>query len=688
MLILNGKQLKRIFIGFFLICFFALCSCHKQVEEPQETYSITYVTNGHGEQPENLVEQTNIPDPLPLLTEEGWTFEGWFTTSIFEPESEAVVGAELVEDTTLYAKWTEVVGPTPPTPEQKYSVTFVTNGHGKQPKNLAEQVYIPNSLPVLIEEGWIFGGWYLDDGTFLDEVKTNSKLTKDITLYAKWTEVIPFYVVDYKINNKDAGTLIGETHQIVYRGEDTTPVTVIPNIGYKFLGWNFSGFVADPTERVDELTRIDTNVQGHISATAVFQGPITCEMEFRAKEGGKVEGTLRQSVLYGDKGETVTAIPDEGFRFIRWSDGETEAVRTNDCVTYRGYLLQIYAEFERYKRDFKLEYNEATSNTELTDYTFYLEDMEKEQYLPVPQREGYEFVGWYSDWFHEIQVTDELGKMIVDRAWFNNDMLFYYRTNPDMKLYAKWKPIKEVPTYKILMIFVSEVHATLESSYKGMMQVDYVMNDVERILCEQIPIRMESYLEAILNGTVDFQIDAYFTKQPVVTEDFIQSTSTYDGVTSIYSYLLNRDFKPLSEVKDMQENYDSVITSFSLNDPESYLYVGAGVAGKKYANLHLEDVIGTGNLEYRLDLSYPLTYSGFVHQMEFYIHEFTHTVELQLQTEDFYGIHAVCDYYVDNIGGANTEFDFLKDYLRNEFNIGDRNVGIPYEFWTGEYEKI
>ncbi|MBD5390418.1 InlB B-repeat-containing protein, partial [bacterium] len=351
MFIINAKQIKRIFMVFILICFFVLCSCHKQVEEPQEkpqeTYSIIYVINGHGEQPENLIEQTNLPDPLPVLSEEGWTFEGWFTTSIFEPESEAVDGTELVKDTTLYAKWTEVDDPTPP-PIKKYSIAFVTNGHGEQPENLTNLTYIPNSLPMLTEEGWGFCGWYLDDGTFQNQARGNYKLTEDITLYAKWAEIIPFYIVDYHINDKDAGTLIGETHQLVYRGEDTTPVTVIPNIGYKFLGWNWSGLVTDETERVDELTRIDTNVQERISATAVFQGPITCRMEFKANEGGKVEGTLNQSVLYGDRGQLVTAIPDEEFRFVRWSDGETEAVRTNDCVTYQGYSLQIYAEFERY----------------------------------------------------------------------------------------------------------------------------------------------------------------------------------------------------------------------------------------------------------------------------------------------------------------------------------------------------
>ena len=314
--------------------------------------------------------------------------------------------------------------------------------------------------------------------------------------------------------------------------------------------------------------------------------------------------------------------------------------------------------------------------------------MEKEQYLPVPQREGYEFMGWYSDWFFEIQVTDQTGKMIVDREWFNNDYLFYSGTNPDMKLFAKWKATKEVPVYKILLIFVTEVHATLESSYVGMMQVDYVMRDIERELCMQVPIRLESYLEAIFNGSVDFQIDTYFTKQPVVTEDFIKGTSSYGGPTPINSYLLNREYHPLPETKDMQEEYGSVLTTFSLNDPLSYLHVGGGVAGKKYGNLHAETVIGADeNLEYRFDLSAPVTYRNLIAQMEFYIHELTHTIELQLKPQDNYGIHEAWNYYANNIGRVWTEFDFLCDYLRNEFKVGDRNVGISYEFWTGEYEK-
>jgi Listeria/Bacterioides repeat len=572
--------------------------------------------------------------------------------------------------------------------EKGYSITFENNGYGEKIETLTNQTHLPDSLPILSEDGWNFKGWYTDNDTFKDRVMPNQELSKDITLYAKWDKNVTVPVmmlVQYKLNIKEAGKFEGVTTQYVEIGKDATPVTLIPNLGYKFLGWSID--YKEPIQ-TDQLTRQELNVQKNIYITAILNGPYTCDMIFDSQEGGRVEGTLRQSVLYGDKGEPVVAIPDEGFRFVKWSDGETEAVRTNEKVTYYpASTPHIYAEFERYKRDFKLEYNEATSNTELSETSFYLDDMEKEQYLPVPQREGYEFMGWYSDWFHTVQVTDETGKMIVDRDWFNNDYIFISVTNPDMKLFAKWKPIKEVPIFKILLVYVTEVHATLETHTGEMQQVDYLMSNLERRHCELNTIRMEEYLEAILNGTVDFQIDTYFTKEPLSNENFYQGTTTLGGETIYYDYGIAPEDGQLPEINDLLDDYRSILVSFSLNDRDMNLHITAGHAGAKYGSIHLDTIFFRDYPEYTFDITYPGVYRVWIEQLSLYIHEFTHTVEEQLKPEDNYGIHDAWEYFTENGGVVRTEFDFLVDYLRNEFRVGDRHVGIPYEFWSGEYEK-
>ena len=76
------------------------------------TYTVTFNTNGHGDQPEAISNITTLPNPLPVLSEDGWTFEGWYKNQ--ELTTIAVAGAMLYEDITLYAKWTEVVDPDVP----------------------------------------------------------------------------------------------------------------------------------------------------------------------------------------------------------------------------------------------------------------------------------------------------------------------------------------------------------------------------------------------------------------------------------------------------------------------------------------------------------------------------------------------------------------------------------------------
>jgi len=76
-------------------------------ENVQGTYTVNYNINGHGTQPSAANVVTALPNPLPILTEDGYTFGGWYTDSGLTIE--AVAGAKITGDVTLYAKWTKII---------------------------------------------------------------------------------------------------------------------------------------------------------------------------------------------------------------------------------------------------------------------------------------------------------------------------------------------------------------------------------------------------------------------------------------------------------------------------------------------------------------------------------------------------------------------------------------------------
>lgn len=218
--------MKKVLVFLFGFLALAMVGCSK------EGYSIKYEINGHGNPVEEITNVSQLPETLPVLTEEGWEFEGWFYESLFQKP--AVGGESIEKDTVLYAKWKEV-SPLPPVVE-KYNVTYITNGHGLQPEELLNVTMLPSSFPVLSEEGWTFGGWFLDNNTFLQKAVENKTLTANITLYAKWVEnPIPKYNVSYVINGH--GT----------QPENLTEVTALPTDLPVLTeeGWQFDGWYTD-----------------------------------------------------------------------------------------------------------------------------------------------------------------------------------------------------------------------------------------------------------------------------------------------------------------------------------------------------------------------------------------------------------------------------------------------------------
>jgi len=203
----------------------------KWIEEtPVLLFTVTFDSTGGTIVPsyQNVVENSYINEPE-SPTKEGYTFEGWYTSLLFDTEFD-FENTTIQSHITLYAKWEEVII------EPTFTVNFIT----------LSDVIISPYLNVLLnsrinepqaptKEGFVFIGW------FIDETYTNpwdfdlDVITSDINLYAKWEEVMVdvFYTVHfitYTITALDP-------YENISMGSLIEIPATLEKEGYTFEGW-------------------------------------------------------------------------------------------------------------------------------------------------------------------------------------------------------------------------------------------------------------------------------------------------------------------------------------------------------------------------------------------------------------------------------------------------------------------
>ncbi len=180
-------------------------------------------------------------------------------------------------------------------------------------------------------DGYEFVQW--SDGR-TEAARQDKNVTADISVTAEFKLKInppKIYTVIYQAN--EGGTISGAAEQSVQDGENGTEVVAVPNEGYKFVKWS---------DNITEATRQDRNVTKDIVVKAIFEKQ-TYTLTYVASNGGYLVGNLSQTVTYGESGTKVTAVPNDGYRFVKWSDDKVEDTR---CDTEINSSVSVTAEFE------------------------------------------------------------------------------------------------------------------------------------------------------------------------------------------------------------------------------------------------------------------------------------------------------------------------------------------------------
>jgi len=176
--------------------------------------------------------------------------------------------------------------------------------------------------------GYHFVNWTENGVEVSDESIYTFAVTGPRDLVANFA--INTYIITATPNNDDFGSVSGGGE---YNHFETATLTASPETGYHFVDW---------TENGDEV--MDGDAPANATYTFTVDGPRDLIANFAinvytllyiAGPNGTIDGELQveQQVEHGSNSEEVTAIPNEGYHFVQWSDEVTDNPRTDVDVT-------------------------------------------------------------------------------------------------------------------------------------------------------------------------------------------------------------------------------------------------------------------------------------------------------------------------------------------------------------------
>lgn len=337
---------------------------------------------------------------LEAPTKTGYTFVGWTGTNLDTPTIDYTIPAGTYGNLAFTANWNA----------NTYTITFELNGGKMDAKTAMDVTYdSPFTLPTPTREGYTFGGWYFKT-TAYSSSGTWGK-TGNTTLSAKWN------AIQYKITyNLDGGKNTSQNPASYTAQSKTITLQSPTKNGYKFLGW-----YSDSSFN-NKVTKIDPAGCKDIALYAKWElGTYT--IKYDAK-GGTISGTPKTSFTIKDLPLSLPNVTRAGCTFLGWYNGSTKVKNWNSAAD-----VTLTAKWDPIK--YKITYNlNGGKNASDNPATYHVDSGTVT--LKAPTKNGYKFLGWYSDSAFNNKVTQLNGK-----------------DAKDITLYAKWEIITYTITYNL-----------------------------------------------------------------------------------------------------------------------------------------------------------------------------------------------------------------------------------------------
>ena len=181
-------------------------------------------------------------------------------------------------------------------------------------------------------------------------------------------------------------------------------VTAVEDEGYRFVGWSDG-----KKEKFHKAALTESAV-----ITAQFEKVENVIINYKASEGGRIAGTTTQIIEKGGTTALVEARANEGYRFVGWSDGVTEAART-DLADSDKTITAMFSD------KVKVTYKAEEGGSILGEATQSRVIGTKTNQVQVVTQKGYRFIGW-DDGSMDVRRAD----IATDEVVYTAKFLRYY----------------------------------------------------------------------------------------------------------------------------------------------------------------------------------------------------------------------------------------------------------------------
>lgn len=381
--------------------------------------TITFDADGGKMEGGDITAKVGDTITLPDCTKEGHEFTGWYDgeTCVGQAGEEYTVS----DDVALKAHYEKEEAAT-------CTITFDADGGKMTGGTVIAKVGDTITLPTCTKEGYEFIGWY-DGDTCTGKAGEQYTVSADVTLKARYEKKENEAVICTVTFDADGG----DTARKSISAEKGSAI-ILPacsKTGYEFLGW----FLAS-----------DNNIcAGQAGEEFTVQGDISLKANFEKKEAVKVtitfdtDGGKAVNPIKAAKGDMIRLpkTEKEGYSFLGWytekdsgillgiPGSEMKAVKDMTAYALWEKESEKDTDHDADPETCKVTFHAGKGTVKVKELTIIKDGS---LYLPMPEREEYDFTGWYLD--------DDLTQF----AGAYHDT---YRITKDTDFYAKWEKSKE-----------------------------------------------------------------------------------------------------------------------------------------------------------------------------------------------------------------------------------------------------